>query len=30
LEQHAATPDYKRYHKIMNDCGQFKIEQFEF
>ena len=29
-EQHAATPEYKRYFKIMNECGQFKIEQFEF
>ena len=29
-EQHAATPEYKRYCKIMNECGHFKIEQFEF
>lgn len=27
---HTATPDYKRYYKIMNECGHFKIEQFEF
>ena len=30
LDQHMTTPDYKRYYKIMSECGQFKIEQFEF
>ena len=29
-DQHAATPEYQRYCKIMNNCGHFKIEQFEF
>ena len=30
LAQHAITPEYKMYCKIMNACGTFKIEQFEF
>lgn len=30
LEQHTSTPDYERYYKIMSECGQLKIEQFEF
>ena len=29
-EKHTATADYKRYFKIMNECGKFKIEEFEF
>ena len=29
-DQHTATSDYKRYYKIMSECGQFKMEQFDF
>ena len=29
-DQHAATPEFQHYCKIMNECGHFKIEEFEF
>ena len=29
-DQHVATPEYKRYYKILTESGQLKIEQFEF
>ena len=29
-DQHTATPEYKRYYKILTECGRLKIEQFEF
>ena len=29
-DQHVATPEYKRYYKILTECGRLKIEQFEF
>lgn len=30
LDNHSATPDFKRYVKEMTDCGQIKVERFEF
>jgi len=30
LDNHSATPDFKRYVKEMPDCGQLKVERFEF
>ena len=29
-DQHTATPEYKRYYKILTECGRLKVEQFEF
>ena len=29
-DQHVATPEYKRYYKIINECGHIKIEQLNF
>lgn len=30
LDLHAATPEFAEYVGIMEDCGQLKLEKFEF
>lgn len=30
LDEHSATPEFKRYSKEMTDNGLLKIERFEF
>lgn len=30
LDKHAATPEFAEYVGIMQECGQLKLEQFEF
>jgi len=30
LDKHSATEEFKEYVGIMQECGQLKLEQFEF
>ena len=30
LDKHAATPEFKNYSPMMRQCGEMKVERFEF
>ncbi len=30
LDKHSATPEFKKYSPMMRQCGQMKVEKFEF
>ena len=30
LDKHSATPEFKKYSPMMRQCGQMKVERFEF
>lgn len=30
LDKHAATPEFKKYSPMMRQCGEMKVERFEF
>ena len=30
LDKHSATPEFKKYSPMMRQCGEMKVERFEF
>lgn len=30
LDKHSSTPEFKKYSPMMRQCGQMKVEKFEF
>ena len=30
LDKHSATPEFRKYSPMMRQCGQMKVEKFEF
>ena len=30
LDKHSATPEFKKYSPMMRQCGEMKVEKFEF